>query len=51
MEHEIGGAKFRLPNAQLTEELQRMDELWADLATAQRMARSAASGSRTTHFS
>lgn len=31
MEHESGGATFRLPNAQLTEELQRMDDTWAKL--------------------
>lgn len=31
MEQELGGAKFRLPNAKLTEELQRMDEVWATL--------------------
>src|SRR5258707_6994716 len=31
MEQELGGAKFRLPNAKLTEELQRMDDVWATL--------------------
>jgi hypothetical protein len=31
MEQELGGPKFRLPDAKLTEELQRMDTIWADL--------------------
>jgi len=31
MEQESSGATLRLPNAKLTEELQRMDELWAKL--------------------
>jgi len=31
MEQEGGSSKYRLPNAQLATELQRMDELWAEL--------------------
>jgi hypothetical protein len=31
MEHESGMARFRLPNEQLTDELERMDQLWGEL--------------------